>query len=230
MRGVLFNCHTQLKEWAEEEEDVQVLTILQIAEQYATGVAHVVGIISQIKQALVGCEQNPDLSFMTVHKAKGSEHANVVLADDFRVPLRDEADMGEADFPFNDVNSPFWREELNILYVAVTRAKKTMWHSPDTWRLMLRLRGDPELANPEVANHNVYREQNERRWQDFTMDLPRVVSVETVPWPRGCDDDNVLALDGLMQASEIAQQVRQWRKRLHPDKFFSKYVQESPPT
>ena len=31
-----------------------------------------------------------------------------------------------------------------------------------------------------------------------------------------------------MQASEIAQQVRQWRKRLHPDKFFSKYKSHLP--
>ena len=48
---------------------------------------------------------------------------------------------------------------------------------------------------------------------------PKIVTVESTPWPQGIDNNNVLALDESMSNSQIALQIRQWRLRLHPDKF-----------
>jgi len=57
-------------------------------------------------------EADADITLTTAHKSKGREWDNVLLGSDFRMP---KAAGGE----FNS-------EELNLLYVAVTRAKKVL--------------------------------------------------------------------------------------------------------
>ena len=57
--------------------------------------------------------QNPDIVITTVHKAKGLEADNVTLFNDFNFKI-DEDGLQVTD------------EELNLVYVAVTRAKKNL--------------------------------------------------------------------------------------------------------
>lgn len=55
---------------------------------------------------------NPTATLTTAHKSKGLEFDNVVIADDFKFGEKDLLDMPE--------------QEINLLYVACTRAKKKL--------------------------------------------------------------------------------------------------------
>ena len=61
------------------------------------------------------------IEIMTVHKAKGNEWNHVQLANDFRMPFfQSESDNSDEPTYYPP------REELNIYYVAITRAKKSV--------------------------------------------------------------------------------------------------------
>lgn len=55
---------------------------------------------------------NPDIILTTAHKSKGLEYDNVVIAEDFKFGEKNTLDMPE--------------QEINLLYVACTRAKKNL--------------------------------------------------------------------------------------------------------
>ena len=63
------------------------------------------------------------LSFSTVHRAKGKEWDAVQLADDFLNPADEEL--------LRNLDESTRIEESNILYVAVTRARKKIMYSPE---------------------------------------------------------------------------------------------------
>lgn len=61
------------------------------------------------------------IEVMTVHKAKGNEWDRVQLASDFRMPVSSSDSDESSDAVYHPP-----REELNIYYVAITRAKKSV--------------------------------------------------------------------------------------------------------
>jgi superfamily I DNA/RNA helicase len=63
------------------------------------------------------------LTFSTVHRAKGREWDAVHILDDFINPGEQEA--------LQALSPAVRTEEFNILYVAITRAKKKLLYSPD---------------------------------------------------------------------------------------------------
>ena len=72
--------------------------------------------LDKIEKKLVNNPSHADYLFYTVHKAKGEEWDNVFISPEFNNIVDDDNDK-EIDLT----------EELNILYVALTRAKKNIW-------------------------------------------------------------------------------------------------------
>lgn len=77
-----------------------------------------------LKAALVKVKENSeadsDIILTTAHKSKGREWDTVKLGDDYRyIEDLTAARLSNKDFPFN-------AEEFNLLYVAITRAKKKL--------------------------------------------------------------------------------------------------------
>ena len=77
---------------------------------FATKATTVTGILAEIKRVFNGNEKG-EIMLSTVHKAKGLEADNVYILATERMPHPKASDM---------------REELNICYVAITRAKKNL--------------------------------------------------------------------------------------------------------
>jgi F-box protein 18 (helicase) len=69
--------------------------------------------------------QPPDLMFSTAHKSKGMEYEEVSLADDFMLfnELQDKLTRRE-------ISQARACEEINLLYVSITRSKGLAWVSP----------------------------------------------------------------------------------------------------
>ncbi len=70
--------------------------------------------LQALRELTVEDEKDADITVTTVHKAKGLEWENVILANDFPdlFALQDKPDA--------------WCDEVNLLYVAVTRAMKRL--------------------------------------------------------------------------------------------------------
>lgn len=99
-----------MKKVAAETNDPELKFLCKVVEKYKEDIAN---IIIRIKNCIVK-ERNADIVFTNVHKSKGLEFFNVRLANDF-MPLFDKNKKL--------INkSLIDQEEINIYYVAMTRA------------------------------------------------------------------------------------------------------------
>ena len=125
-----------LEEYIEKTDDVQLGMMVEIVKEYGTAIP---GILQTIKEKHVPNEEKEkaEVIFSTVHRCKGMEYDWVELVDDFisEKKLQQLTERKDADYDPIKLN-----EEINLLYVAVTRT-----------RYMLRL---PESLVPSGFRHS----------------------------------------------------------------------------
>jgi hypothetical protein len=129
-----FASFDHLCELAEESEDAELRHLVRVVQDYGHRVP---GLIDEIKarHVSVGKEawrQFDGIFFSTAHKSKGLEFEQVWLADDFMRFFKDGRELG-----VDEVE----QEEVNILYVALTRATAAirLCASFEEWLLHKRL-------------------------------------------------------------------------------------------
>lgn len=113
----------ELEDYIEKTEDVQLSLMVEIIKEYESEIPE---IINTIKKRHVGNnkKEEADMIFSTVHRCKGMEYDSVELVNDFISEKRLEK-LKEDKKSF-ELNIPKTNEEINLLYVAVTRAKNTL--------------------------------------------------------------------------------------------------------
>lgn len=111
----------KLKDYIKKTGDVQLKFLLEMALQYGNDLLKY---LKQLKDCHVSDNDKleADMFFSTVHRSKGMEYDIVYLADDFitEQKLIDSLDVGISQIEKNE-------EEINLLYVAVTRAKNKIY-------------------------------------------------------------------------------------------------------
>lgn len=122
----VFNSFDEFSQYAEESEDVQSLNLIKICDNYGMRIPD---LIQRIKAANVSQENpvqassdienvfNAQVFLTTTHKSKGLEFNQVILAEDF-TNLVDGDNYAHP----NDLSDT----EVNLHYVAITRAKHTL--------------------------------------------------------------------------------------------------------
>jgi len=110
-----FNDIDSLKEYAKGADDFELLSLCKVIDTYIN--TDVPDLIRRIKEKTIDDPTKADIILTTTHKAKGLEFENVKLVDDFIHLVKDDSliDVQTAD-----------PEEINILYVAITRTKKIL--------------------------------------------------------------------------------------------------------
>ena len=115
-----------LKEYIEKTEDVQLAMMVEIVNEYGNDIPD---IIKKIKAKHIENDQkeNAQMIFSTVHRSKGMEYEAIQLVNDFMTEekLKKQCN-GERN---NDLLKTKLNEEVNLLYVAVTRTKNSI-HIP----------------------------------------------------------------------------------------------------
>ncbi|XP_005504384.1 F-box DNA helicase 1 isoform X12 [Columba livia] len=107
-----------LKEYAEHVDDKDLQMKIAIVEKYRERVPE---LVQRIKSRHVLQEASADYIIGTVHQAKGLEFNTVLIADDFvTVSFLSGGNQRRNNFNID----PHLEDEWNLLYVAVTRAKK----------------------------------------------------------------------------------------------------------
>jgi len=109
----------ELEEYIENTEDVQLATMMEIVKEYKNDIP---AIIKKIKGLHVDKDEKSkaEVIFSTVHRCKGMEYDNIILADDFITEERLKKIKKEQ--KKEDINTQKLNEEINLLYVGITRA------------------------------------------------------------------------------------------------------------
>jgi len=109
-----FNTFDEILEYA-ETADQHLLSRCNIVRQYRSKIR---SMYVEIKKAQALNANSADVVFSTTHKAKGAEWGEVYLCDDFVSIAKLNNDACTSEKPVT-----VRREDLNILYVAITRSK-----------------------------------------------------------------------------------------------------------
>jgi F-box protein 18 (helicase) len=104
-----------LQDFADEMGDAELTSLLKTVDKYGKEVPN---LISNIESATVGKLSTADVLLATTHKAKGFEFKRVKMKDDF-TDFFEEKDKRK--FP-----ETIPRDEINLYYVAATRAKECL--------------------------------------------------------------------------------------------------------
>ena len=103
----------ELEQFAKDTKNQDYLNIIKFINTYGDNIFE---INKKIKEYLVNDKSQADIIFTTTHKSKGLEYDQVIMADDFI--SKKEIVNTKNKLSFQKAN-----EELNIYYVAATRAK-----------------------------------------------------------------------------------------------------------
>jgi superfamily I DNA/RNA helicase len=113
----------ELEDYIEKTEDVQLSLMVEIIKEYESEVPEIINTIK--KRHVANNDKNrADMIFSTVHRCKGMEYDSVELVNDF-ISEKRLAKLKEDRKNF-ELNLPKFNEEINLLYVAVTRAKNSL--------------------------------------------------------------------------------------------------------
>ncbi|KAM9028804.1 F-box DNA helicase 1 isoform 1-T1 [Ara ararauna] len=119
-----------LKEYAKHVNDKELQTKIDIVEKYRERIPE---LVRQIESSHVPDEARADYLIGTVHQAKGLEFDTVLLADDF---VQVQAPGGNYQIRTDTIIDIYPEDEWNLLYVAVTRAKKCLLMSKSLEHLL----------------------------------------------------------------------------------------------
>lgn len=114
-----FDDYWQFKEFVETGmADPEWTISAAMIEKYKEGVP---AQIEKIRKSLVSRPEDAQITLITAHRAKGMEWDNVVLGDDYAELFNEEGQLRPIG---DDRKTEVRHDEINLLYVAATRAKK----------------------------------------------------------------------------------------------------------
>ncbi len=111
-----FDSIQELEEFAKDTKNQDFLNVIKFINTYGD---NIFDINKKIKEKLTNKKEDADIIFTTTHKSKGQEYDQVIMANDF-ISKKDITN------PKNKMSYTQVIEELNIYYVAATRAKKAI--------------------------------------------------------------------------------------------------------
>jgi len=117
----------ELEDYIEKTEDVQLGMMVEIVKKYGN---EIYDLIKSIKEKHVENDEKhkAQMIFSTVHRCKGMEYDEIHLVDDFMT--EDKLEKLTENKKAEEINEAKLNEEINLLYVAVTRTKNKI-HIPE---------------------------------------------------------------------------------------------------
>lgn len=113
-----FADYAEYEETAEQAEDRAAIRLIKLVAQFGHQVPQ---LVSRVQSQTTTDPRAAQVTFATSHKAKGLEWPSVIIEDDFPCVIdRDGSLMAH----YGETNEG--KQELNMLYVAATRAVRTL--------------------------------------------------------------------------------------------------------
>jgi superfamily I DNA/RNA helicase len=114
----------ELVDYIDKTEDVQLRMMVEIVKKYGNEIP---GIIKTIKEKHIDGDdkEKAEIIFSTVHRCKGMEYDSIELVNDFITEEKlEKLKKEKKDFENNVAKL---NEEINLLYVAITRTKNIIY-------------------------------------------------------------------------------------------------------
>jgi F-box protein, helicase, 18 len=120
------NTMDELEEYIESTEDAQLGMMMEIVNEYGNEIPR---ILKNLKDLHTGDEDRSkaEMIFSTVHRAKGMEYDTVHLVNDFISEQKLDRAIKEAAAEKQTPDKAKLNEEINLLYVAVTRTRHKLY-------------------------------------------------------------------------------------------------------
>lgn len=117
----------ELDDYIEKTEDVQLAMMVEIVRGYGNKIPDIIKTIKE-KHIENDDKEKAEMIFSTVHRCKGMEYDAIQLVNDF---ISEEKLMKlKEDKKAELINTTKLNEEINLLYVAITRTKNSI-HIPE---------------------------------------------------------------------------------------------------
>jgi len=161
----------ELAEYIEKTEDVQLAMMVEIVKEYGNKIPE---IIKAIKDKHIGNDdkENAEMIFSTVHRCKGMEYDTIQLVNDFIT--KEKLEKHKAEIKQDGFNSSKLNEEINLLYVAITRAKNSI-HIPETI-IPVDFPASPQIHILRVLTEEEKQEKNKEIQEKPKLNLKKEIS------------------------------------------------------
>ena len=112
----------ELEEYIEKTEDVQLGMMVEIVKEYGNDIPDIIKTIKS-KHIESDEKEKAEMIFSTVHRCKGMEYDEVQLVNNFITEEKLEKMKDQEKI----LNRRKLNEEINLLYVAITRTRNTLY-------------------------------------------------------------------------------------------------------
>lgn len=144
----MFQDYWELKDFVETgNADAEHVVSVAIVDKYQDQVP---AQVEKVRQSLVPQSSMADITLSTAHRAKGLEWDNVILCEDFPT-LYDEETGHLKPIGYGDRQKMLAPDEVNLLYVAVTRAKRNLKLNKELERFLRSPDAVPVPVVPSVS-------------------------------------------------------------------------------
>lgn len=112
-----------LEEYISKTEDLELGMMVEIVKEYGNEIPKIIKTIKE-KHLKNDDKEQAEIIFSTVHRCKGMEYDSIELANDFITEEKIKktvVELKKANLNFTKLN-----EEINLLYVAITRTKNQL--------------------------------------------------------------------------------------------------------
>jgi len=143
-----------LEDYIKKTEDVQLGMMVEIVNEYGNKIPEIIKAI-KAKHVENDEKEKAEIIFSTVHRSKGMEYDTVQLVNDFITEDKLIENKSEDESVLSKLN-----EEINLLYVAVTRTKNSIYIPEQIIPLnfpnssQIHIMQVPKSENKEVLMHS----------------------------------------------------------------------------
>lgn len=115
-----------LADYIEKTEDVQLAMMVEIVNEYGNEIPTIIKTLKE-KHIVNDEKEKAEMIFSTVHRSKGMEYDAIQLVNDFIT--EEKLEKLKYEVKKEEINLSKLNEEINLLYVAITRTKNSI-HIP----------------------------------------------------------------------------------------------------
>jgi F-box protein 18 (helicase) len=198
-----------LEEFIDKTSDMQLGMLVEIVKEYEN---EIFDILKLLKEKHVSFEQKntAKMIFTTVHRCKGLEYDEVYLAEDFitKDKLEKQVENGIEPLKLIKLN-----EEVNLLYVAITRAKTKLYIPysivPPNFVLkgnVIGIKQKTTEADKEKSQSKVKSNKGKAYNNTFNGDVVRFEK-SYQPWSDELDDELTILYCKNMEIEKIANKM-----------------------
>ena len=202
-----------LEEYIEKTEDAQLSMMLEIVKKYGNDIYDIIKTIKQ-KHIENDDKEKAEIIFSTVHRCKGMEYDAVHLVNDFIT--EDKVKRLAHEFEKDEKKLNKLNEEINLLYVAITRTKNTL-HIPEELlptdfpkmaQITIIKREEKKEAASDIAAQNKIKYNSSKytdtKGKNFSVELLRTKNGEAAkPWTLDQDEKLTEMFNNNTSDSEI---------------------------